>query len=81
MLSQTLASGQGSQCHLHQFGSDLLAHPSSRGCQGWLIENDKRDRRSEGEGLGWEGKKKSLVLLGMWSAKHAVLNRACQITD
>lgn len=64
MLSQTLASGQSSQCHLHQFGSDLFAHPSRRGCQGWLIENDKGDGRSEGKFWDEGEKKKSLVLLG-----------------
>ena len=56
--------GQSFECHLHQFGSNLLARPSSKGCHDQLMESDKKGY-NEWEGVKvWDKKKKSLVLLG-----------------
>lgn len=57
-------SGQTFECHLQQFGSDLLAHPSSRGRHDWLMESDKRDRMSM-RGKVWDGKNRALFFWGM----------------
>lgn len=46
-----LPLGQSFECHLHQFGSNLLARPSSKGCHDQLMESDKKGYNE------WEGAK------------------------